>query len=326
MKEQHSNPLISVIIPVYNTAPYLTKCMSSIVNQTYKELEIICVDDGSTDGSAQILDEFARSDTRIIIIHTENRGVSAARNMALSVASGDLIGFVDSDDYLHREMYQILLGAMEKNDVDFVTCGYYFDDIRSVTKIDNQGIMPTEPLDIKQFLYYMYKRDEFKGVAGYLWTKLFRKELIKGQTGELLVRFSEDLNVGEDVLFMAEICRNTKKVLYIDQALYFYTQRMDSAVHSDITQIQTMSWIHAYERIIKIYKEWNVPENIIDIIVRMYVYRCGKLLEIAITYDDKEKKNILEEKIKKNLLKYVETNIECLDRVYWILRLLCDGE
>ncbi len=320
---QNYEPLVSVIIPVYNTAPYLKKCLRSIIEQTYNNLEILCVDDGSTDGSNLILDEFAVDDPRIKVISTPNRGVAAARNTGLAISTGEYIGFVDSDDYIHKSMYETLVKLMLNNDVDIVSCGYYFDRNGNIERSLNLGTPPKIPMDIKDFIYYMYKRDEYKGVAGYLWTRLFRRELIKNQNGVLLVRFPEDLDLAEDIVFLAKVCKNTHQVMYTDKALYYYVQRESSAVHDYSRQLKNMAWIYAYERIIDIYRELNVSENIIDIIIRMYVFRCGKLLEIAIDYHDKDKENILVKKIKENLVKYVETNMEHLERVYWILGLLC---
>lgn len=323
-KEQFLQPLISIIVPVYNTAPYLRRCISSILNQTYRNMEIICVNDGSTDGSDLILAEFAKNDLRVKAISMSNKGVASARNIGLAVATGEYIGFVDSDDYIDKNMYKTLAELMLNNDVDIVTCGYYFDSEGNIEKVLNQGIPPTEPIDIKDFIYYIYKRDEYKGVAGYLWTRLFKKKLIKSQEGKLLVKFPEDLDMAEDIVFLADICKNVHQILYTDEALYYYVQRNNSSVHDYSRQIENMSWIYAYERIIETYKELNISEDIVDIIIRMYVFRCGKLLEVACNYSDKNKENILKEKIKENLVKYVKTNMDHLERVYWILGLLCN--
>jgi glycosyltransferase involved in cell wall biosynthesis len=117
--------LISIVIPVYNTAKYLPRCIESIINQTYKNLEIIIVDDSSTDDSGKIADEYSKKDSRIIIIHQENRGISIARNKAIEVATGDFIGFVDSDDYIEIDMYELLLNTIKEYNADIVQCSYY---------------------------------------------------------------------------------------------------------------------------------------------------------------------------------------------------------
>lgn len=113
---------ISVIVPVYNVGEYLRQCVDSILSQTYSNLEIIAVNDGSTDGSGAILDEYREKDIRLIAIHQENQGVSAARNKGLDVATGDYIAFVDADDYIHPEMYEKLVKALEDNQADISFC------------------------------------------------------------------------------------------------------------------------------------------------------------------------------------------------------------
>ena len=118
--------MISVIVPVYNVKPYLRKCLDSIINQSYRDLEILIIDDGSTDGSGDICDEY-RKDDRIKVFHTENRGLSAARNLGLDSASGDWIGFVDSDDWIEPDMYEVLIRKGEETGADVVECGSLFE-------------------------------------------------------------------------------------------------------------------------------------------------------------------------------------------------------
>ena len=118
--------MISVIVPVYNVEPYLRKCLESVLNQTYRDLEILIIDDGSTDNSGQICDEY-KKDERVRVLHTENRGLSAARNLGLDEANGDWIGFVDSDDWIEPDMYEVLLRKAEETGADVVECGCYID-------------------------------------------------------------------------------------------------------------------------------------------------------------------------------------------------------
>ena len=117
--------LISVIIPVYNTKPYLNACLESVVGQTYRELEIILVDDGSTDGSGELCDEWERKDPRIRVIHKANGGQCEARNMGMEIAAGEYIGFVDSDDVISPRMYETLIAAMEQYHADVVQCAMF---------------------------------------------------------------------------------------------------------------------------------------------------------------------------------------------------------
>ena len=125
----NSTPLVSVIVPIYNTEKYLDRCIKSIVNQTYKNLEIILVDDGSPDNCPSICDNWARIDSRINVIHQKNSGVSAARNAALDLASGEYIGFVDSDDFIEPDMYSLLVQKSVDTDAGCASCGFVFDYI-----------------------------------------------------------------------------------------------------------------------------------------------------------------------------------------------------
>jgi glycosyltransferase involved in cell wall biosynthesis len=132
--------MISVIVPVYNVKPYLRKCLDSIINQTYRDLEILIIDDGSTDGSGDICDEY-RKDDRIKVFHTENRGLSAARNLGLDNTTGNWIGFIDSDDWIEPDMYEVLLRKAEETRADIIECGCYAD--YTTTSYEHSAIQRT---------------------------------------------------------------------------------------------------------------------------------------------------------------------------------------
>ena len=134
------NPLISVIVPVYNVAEYLSRCVDSILAQSYENLQIILVDDGSTDDSGKICEEYAKKDARIQVIHQNNGGLSSARNAGLDLASGEYIGFVDSDDWIEPEMYAEMLARMEKYDAQLVCAGRC--DVDGGTGEKTRGLCP----------------------------------------------------------------------------------------------------------------------------------------------------------------------------------------
>lgn len=129
-----NKPLISVIVPVYNVQKYVRKSVESILQQTYKNLEIILVDDGSTDESGKICDMLARSDNRVTVIHKKNGGLSDARNAGLDRATGELIGFVDSDDYIEKNMYEVLEERMRINEADISCCGRYLKRVKELAR------------------------------------------------------------------------------------------------------------------------------------------------------------------------------------------------
>lgn len=207
--------MISVIVPVYNVEKYINKCVESIVNQTYKDLEIILVDDGSPDNCPAMCDEWAKKDGRIKVIHKENGGVSTARNVGLENAKGDFIGFVDSDDYIASNMYEFLLNSLIVNNSDVSVCSTFLvsenNEIKSDNKVKSQLLNQEE--SVKYISYEMNNS---------LWNKLFRKDVIKD------LRFEEGYTHGEDHLILLNVLKNIKKVSFVEDSLYYYVQRSNS--------------------------------------------------------------------------------------------------
>ncbi len=207
-------PLLSVIVPVYNVKDYVERCVVSIINQTYRNLEILIIDDGSTDGSGVLCDELAVRDNRIRVFHTENGGLSAARNVGIDAASGALIGFVDSDDWIEPDMYEFLYGLMLEYGADMSVCGNYFDGPgRSVV----QRFTP-KPLVLchKEAMDLL---GEDKLMKNYAWDKLYRKELFEdGLRFPIGVYF-------EDIAVMYKIMDRASKVVLYGQPKYHYIYR-----------------------------------------------------------------------------------------------------
>lgn len=313
---------ISVIIPVYNTEQYLEKCIQSVLNQTYTNLEIICVDDGSTDNSGAILDAFAKKDSRLKVIHKENGGVSAARNDALCIATGDWIGFVDSDDYIEADMYATMLATNEGQEADIISCGYYLEYEDRCIVAENKKSVPTHAVDTKKFLRYVYERDVYKGVASYLWTRLFSRNLLYDKEGKLLYRFAMDLDVSEDLVFLAEVMLKSKNSLYIENPMYYYLQRENSACHDERKQLAKLSWVRAYQRILELFDKASIDEVVYNLIVRMMVFRCGKFMELAIKYQERHVYNELKEIVEQYYSIYKEANISYPERIKWLDSLL----
>lgn len=199
--------LLSVIIPVYNVKPYLEKCVESIVDQTYHNLQIILVDDGSTDGSQTICDELAQKDSRIVVIHKENGGQSTARNVGMDRAKGDYIAFVDSDDWLERNMYEVLINQLEAHDADLVACSFYEckgDEKKAVGDSKNISVFNTEEIFInKNQLRFL------------VWNKVFRRSFVEK------LRFVPG-QVYEDFHFCRQVFLKTKKLIYLDVPFYDY--------------------------------------------------------------------------------------------------------
>ena len=216
------NGLISIIVPVYDVEKYIGRCVDSIINQTYKNLEIILVDDGSPDNCGKICDEYAKKDCRIKVLHIKNGGVSNARNVGIEASTGEYISFVDSDDVICPEMYEKLLNCALENNADIVQCHYYhlFEDghkedmkcEKTVQKIEN-----TE--DARKAVVY-------NKISFSVWAKLFKREII----GD--IRFNTALKVSEDRLFVYECCSKASKVVMLDDVEYGYFQRESSVIHT----------------------------------------------------------------------------------------------
>lgn len=214
-------PYISVIIPVYNCSQYISRCLQSILKSSYSDFEIICIDDGSTDDSINILNNFVVLDSRIRIVHQDNQGVSAARNKGMSLASGKYIAFIDSDDWIHHQYLEILLNIAEKYQADIVVC----------KEKRVREVLPDEAVDIhcceeREFTVIEAIRDPI--IKSYVWGRLYLRDKLKEIT------FIENLKLGEDMIFnLSAMCLHNKiKIVGLQEKLYYYFQRDDSLVHS----------------------------------------------------------------------------------------------
>lgn len=211
--------LISVIVPVYKVEAYLDKCISSILRQTYTNLEIILVDDGSPDRSGEICDAWAAKDDRIKVIHQANAGGGAARNAALDVARGDLIAFVDSDDYLAANMFEYLNRHMVSG-VDLVECGFVSvsgDEAPFVPEAKTVQTYTAEAA-MKEHIQDRYFRQ-------LIWNKLYRRQILDG------VRFPEEKGI-DDEFFTYQAIGNARKLVRTDAVLYAYRQQSSSVMHT----------------------------------------------------------------------------------------------
>ena len=214
-------PLISVIVPIYNVAKYLPKCIDSLLRQTYKNLEIILIDDGSTDNSGKICDEYSKKDKRIKVIHKQNGGVCSARNQGLDIAKGNYIAFVDPDDYVLPDMYKTLLNILQKENANIAVCDMADIDIDGRL---NKGLFPvnvnfiyTEYIDwLKDFIIY--------GNLQIVCNKLFEKNILIGH------RFDTNLVRAEDVNFLLDIIKNSCRIVLCPQVFYCYVKRNTSAM------------------------------------------------------------------------------------------------
>lgn len=276
---------VSLIIPVYNTEKYLRRCLHSACNQTYKNLEIICIDDGSTDGSSMILDKFADNCDRIRVFHQANRGESAARNKGLSYATGDYIAFMDCDDWIEPDMYSHLVDTMESKNMDLVAAGWYSDTEENSQPVYNQKEINSEVMDRSSFLRCLYERDAYRGLA-YMWNKLYKRELLCDVEGKPIL-FDENLQLGGDVLFLGQVALNVERACYIDVPYYHYLQREDSGCHSKNIK-KRQDWLRAYILLINQFEEAGVEKNTLGYVKRFLGYHSCNLAELAYEQGDRQ--------------------------------------
>ena len=222
---------ISVIVPVYKVEPYLRRCVDSILAQTHKNLEVILVDDGSPDGCPAICDEYAAKDSRVKVIHKENGGVSSARNAGLDTATGDYIGFVDSDDWIEPDMYEDLLGALKETEADFSMCGFALlngpEAGRETMPPEVMGDRCAAGSVTRTMLYSITQENYPNPIFDYCWGKLFDARLWDK------IRFDTMVSVGEDAFAVFQVLQHCFVVGFCRKALYHYDIRPDSAAHSD---------------------------------------------------------------------------------------------
>ncbi len=221
---------VSIVIPVYNTAEYLPECIESIRRQTLKEIEIICVDDGSTDGSSDILDEYALRDDRIRVIHKDNGGPASARKAGLRAANGQYIGFADSDDWIEEDMYELLYQKAENQRVDIVTCGFFLEGNYTTMHMDTvpQGLYAGEDMrELREKAIYNLE-EKSSGLKASLCYKLFKKDLIC----EAQYKIPDEITMADDKMCLLTALLECNSVYVCHKALYHYRIRENSIVHS----------------------------------------------------------------------------------------------
>lgn len=303
---------ISVIVPVYNCEAYLPACIDSILMQTYSDLQVILVDDGSTDGSSKICDDYQIQDSRVCTLHQKNQGVSSARNRGLQAATGELISFVDSDDTLEPDMYELLVSNMEKYNAEISHCGF--------NRIEGNNIRPiygTEQTVVhsrEQALKCLIAGQSF---TGSLWNKLYKKDILSGLV------FREELKINEDILFNFEVFRRTTKTVFSDYAKYNYLVRENGsacATTASEKKMQDSMIVNQY-----MYNELS-DSDLADVATERYLRCMSGYYRYCASHKKAECKSIATEmwEIAKNRTLGLRMNITVLLIHYcpWLFRLL----
>ena len=243
--------LVSIIVPVFNVAPYLAEALDSAIHQIYRNLEIIVVDDGSTDGSGEICDRYAETDQRIRVIHQENKGLSAARNAGLDVMNGSFVAFLDSDDALHPDYVETMVEAMKREDADIVICRFTIhntpDRMEATASSKTYPAVKNGVYDRKSALRVLVDGTINPGV----WNKLYRRELWKE------VRFPVG-HVYENVDTTYRVFDLCRKAVVFDQPLYMYRKR-PGAITEVVSEANITDWLLARSHF-EAYIKDNIPD------------------------------------------------------------------
>lgn len=251
---------ISVIVPIYNIEEYISKCIESIIRQTYSNLQIILVDDGSTDSSGKICDIYAKQDRRIRVIHQQNAGLVMARKAGLAAADGDYIGFVDGDDYVESNFYETLLNFILEDNVDFVHTGYVYEkhnvSIRRC-QFETEVFELDKNITVNIIKDYVLGSSEERHITFSIWSKLYRSEFIKN----CYERIPFYQSMGEDLLCLCLCLLEGERVSFHKETLYHYNLRHDSLVNSvDITILFKIARL--YSELISIFEQYSVAEQV----------------------------------------------------------------
>ncbi|MBO0962931.1 glycosyltransferase, partial [Neobacillus sp. MM2021_6] len=239
------NPKISIIVPVYKVEPYIRKCVDSILAQTLTDFELILVDDGSPDKCGEICDEYASKDSRVIVVHKENGGLSSARNAGLEKAKGDYIGFVDSDDWIEPDMYELLYDMCIKNNCEIANC-------TSVIYFKNKTVKNgAHSLTIHDKTQAMKAMLEGKLYDEVVWTKLIKRSLLKE------IRFPVGL-IYEDTAITYKLIHKSNRICCIGAPKYHYIKRENSTMDHAIKNIR-IDGVLIYDEMFK-FIEKNYPE------------------------------------------------------------------
>lgn len=305
--------LISIIVPVYNVEKYLGECIDSIINQTYKNLEIILVDDGSTDNSGKICDDYAIIDKRVSVIHKKNGGLSDARNIGIEFARGYYLYFADSDDYISENAIEVLFNTAEKYNADIVKANVYIIDNLG-NPIESDG----DSNSTKGVAIYNKNEaiDRFIDKTWSAWNKLYKSSIHKN------VLFPVG-KIHEDEAIMCDLLQKVNKVVEIDDKLYYYRRRKGSITESDYS-IKKMDWFYAWKKNTEFINE-NYPlylKKTLNKFLDVSFYNLDNLLKRSKKEEAKDINNIITEirKYKKDII--LNNNIKYTKKLRVLLIIL----
>ena len=306
--------LISIIVPVYNVEKYLDRCIQSLISQSYKNIEIILVNDGSLDNSGAICDKYSKDDNRIISIHKKNGGVSSARNTGIKNSRGEFIAFCDSDDWVDKDIYVELVKLINKNNSDLACCEFF--DLEKVD-INNDETYLENTIDRNYALKLILDDDK---IGGYLWNKLFRRSTIFNSN---LLTLDTKIHVLEDEIFVLEYIKKCEKIAITKKQLYHYEKNENSALNSPISE-KTLTAIDAREKIYMQIKQVSDDDSILYLAWGQLIKNCVLFYKKIIFSNSIKNKNMYLSKIKSIIKKYINDykfgeDFSIKDKIYYYL-------
>ena len=301
---------ISIIVPVYNVEPYLRKCIDSIVSQKYENIEILLINDGSTDNSGNICSEYSTKDKRIRVFHQSNKGVSAAMNVGLENMVGNYVCFADPDDWVEPDWCLDLYDAVMADSAQIGISSYFIDtDVKSMPQKNIKQIRPGK-ISKEELLIYPLKRDFYMGFCGYVWNKIFSADIIN----LLKLRFDEAIKYGSDVLFyMNYILSQDCNGAYVDKSLYHYYQRNNAITKSTSYEIK-LDILKVYKCIEEMFHN-NGYKHLCFWARGFYCHHAGVIANIAIKNNDKKMLLQMQNEIKHHLDDYSKTNEDSPEKI-----------
>lgn len=246
------NALVSIIVPIYNTEVYLAICVQSIIMQSYKNIEIILLNDGSTDASFAICKKLAEKDKRIKVVNNSNHGVSFTRNLGLKIAKGEFVAFIDSDDAIHPYYIEKLIAPLINSDLNLSVCRYqYVDNFRNINIQEKRQVNNSN--EIKNVIDDFYELCLMGGILYGPWAKIYKKEIID----KYHILFDERISNGEDQLFNFLYYQHVEKIAFINEKLYFYNRR-DNGLSKTKTKKSLEDLYKVRETLISFLQEYHV--------------------------------------------------------------------
>lgn len=266
--------LISIVVPVYNVEDYIEKCVRSIMNQTYSMLEIILVDDGSNDRSGSICDELALEDSRIKVVHQYNEGLVRARKTGLNMATGELLGFVDGDDYIEPVMYERLYKQLIDHEADFVHSGFFRNDNQKVNGVKKGGeIQITDQNRIELIKDMVFENSNEYLIASSIWSKLFKRDLVI----KCYSSIADSSSFGEDLFCLCNCFMKCAKIFLMEEAYYHYTIRDKSLSHDgSIAMLKKIGCLH--NTLYKMFTEYGVWDLLKECVIEHYIFGMIEIL------------------------------------------------